>query len=228
MIRRRYGLIKLKNEQSLPLQEIDDREAQEIKSQKTETPKKLERVSIFNKGCIIFYNPDRTTADIYIYGVIRGVENYIAAINFISSGRKGEKITIHIHSPGGDVYIGCLIITAMQKSKATIITHNMGSAMSCGSLILSFGDKIYVDYVSISMFHNGIGGIVRESFHHLVIYADHGRRFIIDLFDKMVKRGLIKEEEASRIVNGGEEYFLKSDEINKRLIENDIIYEEDE
>jgi ATP-dependent protease ClpP protease subunit len=110
------------------------------------------------------------------------------------------------------------------KCKARIITHNIGSACSCGSLILSFGNLIHVNPLSITMFHNSAGGGY-DSSHRMLTKAQHVIARVAVLFEMMKSRGIITEEEVNGITKSGKEYFLNSDEMTRRLKENNIWYE---
>lgn len=177
-----------------------------------------------NRSCIIKINTDNKRVDTWIYGVIGKLSDYVKLISILHSLTDKYTVFVHIHSPGGDIRTTCHILTAMDRCKANIITHNIGIAMSCGSFLLSFGDKIAVDDLSITMFHNAICG-EKDSLHYLKTKVDHTVILIRHIFDKMIDRGLITETEGMKILNNGCEYFLKSDIITKRLKDNSILYE---
>lgn len=179
---------------------------------------------LISKGCIIKLDEENKKINVWIYGVIIDLNNYAKLISTLNKVTKEYIIFLHINSPGGDIKVTCHILTAMSKCKGTIITHNCGSAMSCASLLLSFGDKIAVDTLSITMFHNAICA-EKDSLHYLKVKIDHTINFVKYLFEKMINKGLITESEANRVLNNGEEYFLKSDIIKQRLIENNMLYE---
>ena len=134
--------------------------------------------------------------------------------------------TVHmfIHSPGGSLSAGCNLLSAMSKCKATIITYNIGTAASCGSLVLSFGDKIHVDPMCNTMFHNaGIGNY--NAAHRLFAQTQHLINSTKHLFEMMRSRGIITEEEITGIVKQGKEYYITSDVMTERLKANNLWYE---
>ncbi len=182
------------------------------------------RTFIGGTGCSILTNLENKLVYIYIIGVIRSINDYAKAIKLMHELTEEFTIHIYIHSPGGSVAAGCNFLTAMERCKATIITHNLGIAASCGSLILAFGDKINIPPNTITMFHNALQGS-RDSVHRLLSQTQHTINFTMQLFTMMRDRGLITTEEIEGIVKRGDEYYLTGTMMAQRLQKAGLWYE---
>lgn len=180
---------------------------------------------ITNNNCI--YKLDRESKKFYVWivGVIRDTNNYKAIITVLHSLDKDYEVHIYIHSPGGSISTACNILLAMERCKALIITHNIGMAASCGSLILAFGDKINVYDNAITMFHNSSYGNL-DATHRMIMQTQHIANNTMHLFTLMKDRGIMTEDEITNITKRGEEYYLTSAEMRLRLTENNLWYGE--
>lgn len=162
--------------------------------------------------------------DVWLFGVLRNTREYSRIITMMYSLSAEYVLHLYIHSPGGSITVGCNILTAMEKCLATIITHNVGLAASCGSLLLSFGKRISISPNSTTMFHNaGFGNF--DSAHRLLTQTQHTIANVMRLFERMRARGIITESEIEGIVKRGEEYYFTSDEMVRRLRAGNILYE---
>jgi ATP-dependent protease ClpP protease subunit len=162
--------------------------------------------------------------NVWLFGVLSITNDYLKLISLLHTVTDDFVIHIYIHSPGGSIAVGSNILTAMARCKAQIVTHNIGIAASCGSLILSFGDKIEVADNSITMFHNALQGS-RDSVHRLLSQTQHTITMVMDLFTRMKNIGVITEEEIEGIVKRGEEYYLTAPTMVQRLKAANIWYD---
>jgi ATP-dependent Clp endopeptidase proteolytic subunit ClpP len=125
--------------------------------------------------------------EIYIYDEIGYVgvsaKDFVKDLNSI----KDSEITLHLDTPGGDVYDGITIYNAIRdhKSAVTVIVDSM--AASAGSFIAQAGDKRIMNRNSEMMIHDGhtvaIGNMTelakmaehldRVSANIASIYAEH-------------------------------------------------------
>lgn len=190
----------------------------------SEEASKSKTNSVSEKGYCFTIDDDNKKIDVILYGVISNVQKYKKLISLFHSSKEGYNLFFHLHTPGGNINTACAILTAMSRCKSTIITHNMGMAASCGSLLLSFGDKIAVERLSITMFHNAISGY-SDSLHRMKTKVDHTVNRVTDLFHRMISRGILTEGEAFKIIDNGEEFFLTSDVIIERLRTNGLLFE---
>ena len=101
------------------------------------------------------------TPEILLYGVI-GMDDFaspdeaITDVEFLKAFRalemKHDRINIRINSPGGSMYHGNAIVTAIQESKAEIHTYNDGLAASMASTIFLVGDVRHASKNSLLLF----------------------------------------------------------------------------
>jgi ATP-dependent protease ClpP protease subunit len=97
------------------------------------------------------------TAEIWIYDEIGywGVTaaDFVAALAMVDA----TDITVHINSPGGDVFDGIAIYTALQNHPATITVKIDGLAASAASFIAQAGDTITMARQAQMMIHDASG-----------------------------------------------------------------------
>lgn len=190
----------------------------------SEEASKSKTNSVSEKGYCFTINDEKKRIDIILYGPIGSTQKYKKLISLFHSSKEEFDVYFHLHTPGGNIDTTCNILTAMSRCKSQIITHNMGMAASCGSFLLSFGDKIIVDPLSITMFHNAISGY-QDSLHRVKTKVDHTVNRVTDIFHRMISRGIVSEEEAFKIIDNGEEFFLTSDVVTERLKSNGLLFE---
>ena len=96
-------------------------------------------------------------ASIYIYDEIgfwgTSAQGFVDQLNAITS----PKITVHINSPGGEVFDGIAIHTALATSKAHVTTFITGVAASAASYIAMAGDTIKMARNATMMLHDASG-----------------------------------------------------------------------
>jgi len=64
-----------------------------------------------------------------------------------------DRIHVAINSPGGSVFGGMGIYSALKSHKAKVTTENMGLAASISSIVLMAGDEIFQRENSMTMIH---------------------------------------------------------------------------
>lgn len=96
-------------------------------------------------------------AAIYIHDEIgmwgTTAQGFVDQLNAVST----PKITVYVNSPGGDVFDGVAIHTALAMSKAHVTTFNTGLAASAASYIMMAGDTIRTARNAIWMLHDASG-----------------------------------------------------------------------
>ena len=68
-----------------------------------------------------------------------------------------DRIHVAINSPGGSVFGGMGIYSALKSHKAKVTTENMGLAASISSIVLMAGDEIFQRENSMMMLHKSWG-----------------------------------------------------------------------
>ncbi len=74
-----------------------------------------------------------------------------------------HRISLHIHSPGGDVFDGQAIFTALSSHKGGVTTQIDGLAASMASIIALAGDPVRMSGNGIFMIHNVSGGAIGDA-----------------------------------------------------------------
>lgn len=101
-------------------------------------------------------NKESAGTDIYIYDEIGfwGTEasEFVKQLNEI----KGNKINLHLNSPGGEIFDGFAIFNALKQHKATVTTYVDGLAASAASFIAQAGDEVIMARNATMMIHDGI------------------------------------------------------------------------
>lgn len=114
------------------------------------------RALVAPKGLAINANSDRPT--IYIYDEIGdsiwypaiGAKDIVAALDEIG---QVPEIDVRINSPGGDVFEGEAIYSALNRNRAKIFIHIDGLAASAASFIAMAGDSIEMAENGFLMLH---------------------------------------------------------------------------
>lgn len=97
---------------------------------------------------------DAGEATIYLYDVIDPYFG-VSAEQFVKDLRSISAATIHlrVNSPGGDVFEGRAIATAIRQHAARVISHVDGMAASAASWIALAGDEVEISDGSFFMIH---------------------------------------------------------------------------
>jgi ATP-dependent Clp endopeptidase proteolytic subunit ClpP len=114
----------------------------------------------------IFFNIGKSeegNAEMRVYGDIGGFDwsswQQINTANdllnaFAELEKEHDEIHVRVNSNGGSISDGLPLINAMRRSKKTIHTHNDGSALSMGAMIVLAGHTVHAPASSLFMFHN--------------------------------------------------------------------------
>lgn len=122
------------------------------------------------------------------------------AASFIDqlNGVTAPKITVFINSPGGEVWDGLAIHTALAESKAHVTTFVTGLAASAASYIAMAGDTIKTARNAMWMLHDASGGVWGNS---------TSMRAQADLLDKITEN--IADMYAMQAGGTRDEWFAK-------------------
>ncbi len=114
------------------------------------------------------------------------------------NGVTAPKITVFINSPGGEVFDGLAIHTALAESKAHVTTFVTGLAASAASYIAMAGDTIKTARNAMWMLHDASGGVWGNS---------TSMRAQADLLDKVTMN--IADMYAMQTSGTAEEWYAK-------------------
>lgn len=68
---------------------------------------------------------------------------------------EGDKLDVHVNSPGGDIFDGLAIYQALKDHKAEVTVHVDGVAASIASVIAMAGDRVIMAPKASMMVHDG-------------------------------------------------------------------------
>lgn len=102
-------------------------------------------ISIYDVIGVDWYTGEGTTAK-RIAAALRGIGN--------------NPVTVHINSPGGDMFEGLAIYNLFREHPAEVTVKVMGLAASAASIIAMAGDRIEMGLGSFIMIHNSWGMVV--------------------------------------------------------------------
>lgn len=115
------------------------------------------------------------TASVYIYDEI----GYwgVTASDFVSAfaGITAPSIDLHVNSPGGEVYDGIAIHTAIQQHPATVTAYVDGLAASAASFIVMAADKVVIAKNAEMMIHDAMGLCIGNAADMTAMVADLDR-----------------------------------------------------
>lgn len=106
-------------------------------------------------------NADGDRAELFIYGVIGDDwdpdDVTAAAFTRALRGITAPVIDLHINSPGGAIFDGVAIYSALLNHPATVDVHIDGIAASAASFVAMAGDTIAIEKPAKMMIHDGSG-----------------------------------------------------------------------
>ncbi len=151
----------------------------------------------------------------YLSGYIESPAAYVDMIHKIRTAGLDEIIIIHLNTPGGDLSTGVQLINAIKYSDAHVICSLEGEACSLGSLIFLAGDEFLTHDNSIMMIHNYSGGTYGKGNEQVLELAATIKWFNSLAHSYYVP--FISEDELVSVLKG-EDLWLQSDDIRKRLV----------
>jgi ATP-dependent protease ClpP protease subunit len=100
-------------------------------------------------------------AEVYIYGVIGSdwFDEDVTAASFVAELREitAPAIDLHINSPGGLVFDGIAIYSALVNHDATVHVHVDGLAASAASFVAMAGDSVSIEKPAKMFIHDAQG-----------------------------------------------------------------------
>jgi len=103
------------------------------------------------------------SADVWIYDEIGGwgitAQNLVSELSVLNVA----EITVHLNSPGGDVFDGIAIMNSLRDHPANVVIKVDALAASIASVIAQAGNKIIMGRNSTMMIHNASGFAMGEA-----------------------------------------------------------------
>lgn len=97
---------------------------------------------------------------VHIFGPIDDTTNVVRQI--LELGKSEEPMTIVLNSPGGSVFDGAMVISAMQAAKGPVNTLCVSLCASMAAMIHQYGTNRLMLDRSMLMFHQASGGLRGE------------------------------------------------------------------
>lgn len=151
----------------------------------------------------------------YISEAIGEAELYVDMIHRIMTAGPSDTIFIHLNTPGGNLDTGVQIVNAIQNTQARVVTILEGLAYSLGTLIFLVADEMVVNDNCMMMFHNFNGGVVGKG-NEITLELEATNKWFATLA-KQIYVPFLTEDELQRL-SRGEDFWMQSPEIRKRLI----------
>ena len=149
---------------------------------------------------------------------------YTDLIHQIRTAQPQDIVYIHLNTPGGRLDTGIQIINAIADSAARIIGVLDSKAYSLGTLIFLACDEFVIHDNCLFMIHNYSGGMYGKGNEQQAELAA-----TVKWFSKIADRyyyPFLSREEIGRVLRG-EDFWMDSDEVKKRLKQMVKIREEE-
>ena len=127
----------------------------------------------------------------------------------------GEDVTVHINSPGGDMFEGLAIYNLFREYQGKVTVKVLGLAASAASIIAMAGDEVQIGRGAFFMIHNAwiMAAGNRNDFRE---YADYLEPFDKAMADIYAARSGMPVEEIQSLMDK-ESFIGGSDSITKGL-----------
>jgi ATP-dependent protease ClpP protease subunit len=129
-------------------------------------PEVQERGEWFN---ITAPRAEGAATEIYMYGEVGGwygatAGEFVDALRAVPAGA----IDLHVNSPGGDIFEGAAIHTALAAHKGPVTAYVDGLAASAASFIVMAADRIVMAPMATMMVHDGLCLTIGNEADHLL------------------------------------------------------------
>lgn len=160
------------------------------------------------------YKPIIHSHDLYLVGEIGDAKNYISWFELIRNARPNDMITIHINSPGGNLYTTLQLLRVMKETRASITCSIEGACMSAATMVFLAADSFQVSDHSAFMVHD----------YSSVAYGKGSEQKSQVTFEntwakeigQSVYKDFLTEEEIDKVFSGID-IWMGSDEVVERL-----------
>ena len=138
---------------------------------------------------------------------------YIEWFENIRNAGENETITIHINSPGGNLYTAIQFLSVLSESKAKIVMSVEGICASAATIIFLQGHQYLISQYSSFMFHNYSGGTFGKG-GEMADQILFEKKWAEVLF-KNVYRNFLSEKEIEAILEGKDLWMTYDQVVNK-------------
>ena len=156
---------------------------------------------------------------IYIYSCLDFFKwgNAIDAfVDLLDDATDRDTAHIHLITPGGAVILMGRLISAMDRSKAHVITYAEGMVASAGTAIWASGHERRIEPGACFMQHMSSQGLVGKT-TKIVMRAEFCKRYVEREFDKLRESGLFTFEEIDDMIFREVDKFISGREAIARV-----------
>lgn len=156
-----------------------------------------------------------TNNHFYFYSPIGDAENYIEFVHTLDNAQEGERVHLHLCTPGGDVEGALVIIHALLRTKAHVIGYAEGGVASAGTMILLCCHEYIVMPYAHFLFHDGSifggGGKFNENLKMMKATSELYAKLAYSIYVPY-----LEETEVDQILEGIDKY-MSSEEMLERM-----------
>lgn len=152
--------------------------------------------------------------DIYLSGGITAPENYIEELQVFREAREGDRIKVHINSPGGWVSTAQQYVNAIRNTKALVTASLEGECHSAATYIFLACDRWEVNPGVLMLVHNYSGGAYGKG-GDLVDNVQANDKWVRNIMADIYE-GFLTPEELDN-VNKNQDIWMETEEILERL-----------
>ncbi len=168
---------------------------------------------------IYFYCPFTTKSALALIKLLKEVESSLVEA-YKKNKHDRKHITLHINSPGGDLYSGLAVYGAMTALKVPIVVVIEGVACSAASLIAMAGTKRLIHPHSFMLIHQLSSGAIGKM-DELEGAIKNLREFSKTTKNIYLKHTHFKEEELDSILS--QDIFLNAAKCKEKGLVDEII-----
>lgn len=179
-----------------------------------EIPATAPKHSVWELDVPIVDNQDGTL-DVYITAEIMEPFVYSELIHRLARGQDGEKVTLHLNTPGGMVDSAFMLVNAIKESKATVTANLYGTVASAGTIIALACEEFKVADHLAWMAHNYSAGMQGKG-HEMKARQTFMDKQLNAAF-KEFYQGFYTDDEMEEIIDG-KDSWLTSSEVKERLV----------
>lgn len=150
------------------------------------------------------------------------VERVVLPLTTLSQ-QNNKPIKLLIHSEGGSVEAGQIVVDAILTSKAPIITVALGMAMSAAFDIFLAGDRRIAYPNTLLMAHSGSAMLDKQTLPALGVEAELHKAYFTRWSKWYASRTKVSEKDWFTLLNGGLNKYYFPDEALKLGIIHEII-----
>jgi ATP-dependent protease ClpP protease subunit len=155
---------------------------------------------------------------ISVRGCIECPDKYAPMCDVINNASDKDSVLIIINTPGGMVYTGLAICSAIKNCKAIVTTRAVGMVASCGALLWSVGHKLEVCKFSRIMFHASSGGWIGKT-RDQKEYAESTEMLMKELSTIAVSKKILTADQLKDMFESRQDVYLNCNDLVKSGVE---------